>query len=333
MGIDISQDHLDIAWQSRHPDGSITEAVSVKIDNNAKGLQKLRRMLEQASVPLNERLLVVAENTGVYGRPLLRWCQDLCLSLHIGNATELNRSFGIARGKNDRVDALRLCDYALRQADRLRLMPPVSDSLLLLKDLYATRKRLIKDRSGHRVHLAALKKTMDAKSFQGLEKALNHTLTAITRSITLIEAQIKALVKKDEALSENYGLALSVPGVGPVTAHYLICCTLNFAIEVTGKGLACYGGVAPFGRQSGTSVRYKPRVHHMGNKELKKLLHQGARSIIQHKQEFRTYYDKKISEGKHELCVVNAVKNKILHRVAAVIRSRKKYVEKPPAKT
>ena len=47
----------------------------------------------------------------------------------------------------------------------------------------------------------------------------------------------------------------------------------------------------------------------MANKELKKILHMGAMSVIHCNPEIKQYYERKTAEGKHPLCVINAVKN------------------------
>lgn len=326
IGIDISQEHLDVALRS-HSTGGATEAL--RIDNNKKGLRQLERHLRKAGYPITHQTLVVAENTGLYGRPLVRFCQALGLALHLGNATELNRSFGIARGKSDRIDAERLCDYALRHYDRLQVLPAVSEAVWELKDLYAVRRRLIKQKTAHQNHLTALKRTSLPAVVRTMEAVLQPAIQGLKAAIKAVELELKTLIRTDEGLWRNYTLLLSVPGVGAVTAWYLLGCTLNFSIEVSGRSLACYCGVAPFERTSGSSIRGRARVHHMGNKELKTLLHQGARSLIQHKEEFKEYYQRKIQEGKHELTVVNNIKNKILHRVAAIIKAGEKYVDKP----
>lgn len=72
----------------------------------------------------------------------------------------------------------------------------------------------------------------------------------------------------------------------------------------------------------------------MTNKELKSLLTLGALSAIKYNPEFEDYYNRKLKEGKKHLQVLNAVKNKMLLRVAAVINQQKEYVnnyKKKPA--
>jgi tRNA uridine 5-carbamoylmethylation protein Kti12 len=108
---------------------------------------------------------------------------------------------------------------------------------------------------------------------------------------------------------------------------YIICCTNNFICKITGKQLASYAGVAPFGNTSGTSIKGRDKVHKMANKDLKKLLHMGAISAITHYPEFRDYYERKVKEGKHEQSVINAVRSKIALRAVAVINNQKEYVD------
>lgn len=63
----------------------------------------------------------------------------------------------------------------------------------------------------------------------------------------------------------------------------------------------------------------------MANKDLKKLLHLCALSVIQHNMEFKNYYQRKKDEGKHSMSILNAVRNKITLRIAAVIKTQQPY--------
>ena len=118
-----------------------------------------------------------------------------------------------------------------------------------------------------------------------------------------------------------------MPGIGHLTAVYLICCTHNFLGKITGKQLACYAGVVPFEHSSGISIKGRNRVHKMANKDLKKMLHMSALSAIQYYPEFKQYYNRKKEEGKHSMSVLNAIRNKIVLRVVAVVNNQKPYVE------
>jgi hypothetical protein len=65
----------------------------------------------------------------------------------------------------------------------------------------------------------------------------------------------------------------------------------------------------------------------MANKELKQLLHLCALSAIKYYPEFKTYFDRKKAEGKNGMSVLNAIKNKLVLRVVAVVNNQQPYVD------
>lgn len=48
---------------------------------------------------------------------------------------------------------------------------------------------------------------------------------------------------------------------------------------------------------------------------------------IQYYPEFKQYYKRKKAEGKHSMSVLNAIRNKIILRAAAVVNNQKAYVD------
>lgn len=48
-------------------------------------------------------------------------------------------------------------------------------------------------------------------------------------------------------------------------------------------------------------------------------------SSIRANGELRDYYQRKVDEGKNKMLVLNAVRNKIIHRIYAVVRRGQKY--------
>lgn len=201
-------------------------------------------------------------------------------------------------------------------------------ALIELKDIDTIRKGLLKDANSQRVRLSELEATTPKESLKMIAEAIGAVVKCIEQQLILLQKRMSEIVATNKELHDNYKLLLSVPGIGPITARYLICCTMNFANMPSGKQLSCYAGVAPFSSTSGSSVRGKARVHKMANKDLKTLLHMGALSAVRFNEECRLYYKRKLAEGKHVLSVLNAIKAKILQRVAAVIRDQKVYEKK-----
>lgn len=51
-------------------------------------------------------------------------------------------------------------------------------------------------------------------------------------------------------------------------------------------------------------------------------------SAIQVKGELQDYYRRKVKEGKNKMSVLNAVRNKLIHRIYAVVERGEKYDKK-----
>jgi transposase len=102
--------------------------------------------------------------------------------------------------------------------------------------------------------------------------------------------------------------------------------TRGFSAFENGKQLACYCGVVPFNKLSGTSVRYKPGVSPFANKKLKKLLHLCALAALRFDTGLKAYYERKVAEGKNKMSIINAIRNKLILRIFAVLRDDRSYV-------
>ena len=61
--------------------------------------------------------------------------------------------------------------------------------------------------------------------------------------------------------------------------------------------------------------------------DLKSTLHLVAISSTQYVPELKQYYIRKVAEGKKKMSVINAIRNKLLNRVLAVVKRGTPYVE------
>ena len=106
----------------------------------------------------------------------------------------------------------------------------------------------------------------------------------------------------------------------------MIVYTSEFESIKCAKKYACYSGVVPFKNPSRKSILKRAHVSHFANKEAKRLLHLAAMSAVVMKGELQDYHFRKISQGKTKMTALNAVGNKIIHRVFACIKKNEKYV-------
>jgi hypothetical protein len=63
----------------------------------------------------------------------------------------------------------------------------------------------------------------------------------------------------------------------------------------------------------------------MANVNLKTLLHMSALSAIVMKGEMREYFIRKVTQGKNKMSVINAIRNKLILRIFAVIKKDQSY--------
>lgn len=326
LGMDVSKSWIDVAVMCvlNHQKQPL---ITGHFDNDASGMEVMNKWLKKHKVSFGENSLLVIENTGVYHRLVWEYCSTHGLPLYIGNATHIKWSFGIARGKNDKIDSQRLCTYAFKHAEELKATPVLNSVFLKLKDMMAARSRLVIQKNSIKVYLGELKLSNSKETQLIIEQAHQAALEGINESIKSVEKQIQQIIQESATIKNNYDLLISVPGIGHLTAVYIICCTNNFICKITGKQLASYAGVAPFGNSSGSSIKGRDKVHKMANKELKKLLHLCALSAIKNYPEFKEYYERKVNQGKHALTALNAIKSKIALRAVAVINNKKMYVD------
>lgn len=141
-----------------------------------------------------------------------------------------------------------------------------------------------------------------------------------------IETKMKEIIKNNSELKKQFDLIKSVPRVGQQSALYFLIATKGFTAFDNSRQFACYSGTAPFEYSSGSSIRGGTKVNHMGDKKMKSLLQMGALSAIKYDSQLKEYYNKKKSEGKNSMLVLNNIRYKIIDRVFSVIKRETPYI-------
>lgn len=321
IGIDISKSKIDCALLSMVLE--VTEEKEV-VNNDQKIKSYLNGVLKKLQIDGSE-LLVCCENTGIYNRPLERICVELGICLWVEHALKIKRASTDMRGKNDRQDALRIAEYAIRYQDKKVLYKEASEIVQELDSLVKARESLLGQKVALENQLRE-SKTHDPFEYKVLKSGYSTTLKTLENSIQKIEIRIKILVKKEDDIRENIDLITTIPGIGMQCAINMIISTNNFKSFSSAKHLACYSGVVPFQNQSGTIIK-KDRISKMANKNLKRLLHLSAMAAIRSEGDLKEYYIRKVKEGKNKMSVLNAVRNKLVHRIMSVVTRKTPYLK------
>lgn len=324
VGVDISKAWFDVALIRS---GSTPEVIYQQFIQKPEGHRKMQQWLAQHSVSIEAETLFCMEYTGIYNTGLVNYLVSSNANLWVEMPLRIKKAAGLERGGDDKAAAVKIAWYALRYQDRVKLWKPVDTSIERIKNLIAQRDRILTSITHLNVPVGELKECGCIPEAQVMEKLQKPALTALQKSKKAIEALIVKTVKLNEELCTKMERMQSVNGIGAVTATALLVYTKGFTAFDNAKQLACYCGVVPFDKSSGTSVRYKPSVSPFANKKLKKLLHLCAMSAIQNDPEMKIYYERKVQDGKNKMSIINAVRNKLVHRVFAVIRDERMFEE------
>jgi len=318
IGIDVSKAKVDACVLDSEKQIILEKEVKNTPTQLARFFRTIRKKLEDAP------LLACCENTGIYGVPLTKACELEAVDLWVENALKIKRATTDMRGKSDQKDAYRIACYAVRYQDQKRLYEAPGKWSKEMKNLVQAREDLLKEKKAFAVRLNEAK-SHDPERYKVLRKKFAPVIKVLEKQIKLCDQEVDQLLKTDKQASTNYKLLKSIPGIGKQNAVQMILHTNNFKRFDSPKHMACYAGVAPFPNQSG-KINKPDRVSMQANHRLKSLLHMAALAAIRAKSDLRAFYTRKVAQGKNKMSVINAVRNKLIHRMFAVINRQQPYV-------
>jgi transposase len=314
VGIDISKSDFDVAILNNQGNTTGTH----KFPNSTSGFKKLAHWINKHDQA--ETTIVCLEHTGVYCLPICIFFEEVGIKYTLQPGLQIKRSMGIQRGKNDKADAQMIGKYAYLNRDEIKCYTLPSSVIMKLKQLVSYRERLIKSKVAIKTASKELQFLNDKKLHGFVISDSEAHVESLTRSIAQVDKELKELVKSDPELKRLFDLAISVKGVGLQIAVNMLITTHGFTKFSSWRKFSCYCGLAPFEYKSGSSIRGKTKVSNLGNKRMKAIIGNGIASAIQNDPEIAKYYQRKLEEGKHKMVVLNALKNKLISRVFAVIK-------------
>lgn len=325
IGIDFSKEKVDVAVISAEGLTEIYPRVTSEFKNSVSGFKQLVKWVEKNSNDIDQQLwLFCGENTGDYSKPLCNFLYGKGYDMWLENAKSIKDASGIRRLKSDRADASMIAEYAMRNYDKAVMYEPLSEPLAQLRELFLYRQMVVRHRCSFQVRRGEKKLTMEKSSIKTMiSQSGRHIVSELNKEIEKIDKKIKSLIDSDNELAEIFNIVISMPGIGAQNAVCLMVYTDNFhKFDYDPRKIACYYGIAPFGKDSGTSVHTDPHVHYMANRQIKAMLTQAALAAIQFNQRIASYYSRLIGKGKKKQVALNNVKNKLIHIVTAMVKKR-----------
>jgi transposase len=112
----------------------------------------------------------------------------------------------------------------------------------------------------------------------------------------------------------------TILGIGQETAIMLVVLTGGFDRFTRASELGSYAGLTPVIRQSGSSVKGRPRISKIGSQKHRGLLFMCSFNACKYNKACRALYERIVAKRKSELALI-AVCNKLLKQAFAIAKS------------
>jgi transposase len=315
LGVDISKETLDFYCD-------FTEEHFV-LQNSHEGLEKFLSWQEVHGFEPCD-LQIAFEHTGHYGHLLETFCVSQEFEFYKIPALAIKKSLGIVRGKDDRIDAKRICMYLKEKGYRLEPSKAAKSTIQRLKLFQAQRALFVRQLAALKNEQHDLVSVMRLTKDDLMVKNNQCVMNCLKEQIKNIDSAIQQLIKEDVELNTNYSLITSVVGIGKVIGIDTLIATDNFSKFKSWREYAAYCGCAPYPNQSGKFIGRK-RISSLANKELKAHLSSGAKSAMQYDQELLCYTERKLMEGKSVKWITNSIRCKLISRMFAVVTKKRPF--------
>lgn len=306
-GIDISKDVFDVM--------DINDT-HYQFLNNEKGFKSFLKLLNKTSY-------CVMEATGYYHYQLATFLLKNKIPTSVANPLSVKRfiQMRLSKIKTDKADAKMICLYA--QTVEMKLWKGHSKNQL---DCL----QIIRMLSVYTKQSTALKNKIHGEEVLGkpcllVLNSIKRSLKSIQKEMKLLENKLTELVKIDH--QDLLTRIETIPGLGRKTATMLIVLTDGFSSFTKGSELCSYAGLTPIIRQSGSSVKGKPRISKMGNQKLRNLLFMCSFTACKVNKACRDIYERIVAKGKSKKLALMAVCNKLLKQAFAIAKSGLIYEE------
>ncbi len=289
-----------------------------KFNNDTKGIKLFFSYLKQNDFAKDDTLIGV-ESTASYH---LKLCIDSCshdYKINVINPLIVKKQnqTDLRKVKNDKQDS-RLIRFCL--INRAGYEFKYDPEQIVLRNLVRQRDSLVK-----------FKLNLDRKQadIRLKEKCIKQEIGPVYEEIAqYLKGKIDTLQTDLKFYSpKEQHLLQSIPGVGKITAVSFISEVGDIKRFEKPEQLVAYTGLDPRVFQSGTSINGKGYITKRGNKILRTRLFNAASVAVQHDNAFKTFFQKKIAEGKPYRVALVAVMRKMIHVIHAVWTRGTPYIE------
>jgi transposase len=322
LGIDVAQKELVVCLGRMNVDWTLDLYAHKTVANTAKGfgvlLQWIKKITE-SDIPVR----YVMEATGVYHESLAYFLKDQGLEVSI---VLPNKISNYARSLTIKTVTDKTASEAIAQFGLERNLEDWEKPLPIfkkMKQLGREREQIIAERTmvKNQLHAEQAEAEPNKTSITRIKKRIEF----LNKQAKEVTVEIATLVNSDEKINNSVQLLSSLTGVGILTAATVLAETNGFELIRNKRQLASYAGLDIKEKQSGTSVKGKPKISKKGNKFLRKALHLPALAAIRHDERYKSIFVRLVSRHGIKMKAVVAVQRKLLEMLYTLYKTNKKY--------
>jgi transposase len=321
-GIDVAQKELVVTLGRAYDDlGSELYAHKV-FPNTAQGFTALVAWATKQAgkeVPVG----FVMEATGVYHESLAYFLTGKGYETSIVLPNKISNYSRTLETKTvtDRTASEAIARFGLeRKLDRWTPPKPIYKRL---RQLTREREQVVQMRTMAKNQLHA--EQAEAQPNKGSVERVKKQIAFFNKQEQEIKTEIVALLKQDKNVQAAVELISSITGVGQLTAATVLGETNGFDLIRNKRQLTSYAGLDVREKQSGTSVKGKPRISKRGNKYLRKAMHMPALAAIRHDERFKAVFARLVSRHGIKMKAAVAVQRKLLEMMYTVYKTNTLY--------
>lgn len=321
-GIDVAQNELVICLGRMYDDWSPELYASKTFANTAKGFISFVEWvnkLSDAALPVRYAM----EATGVYHESLAYYLdgQELEVSIIVPNKISNYARTLDVKTVTDKTASEAITRFGLER--KLDQWSRPKGLFKKLKQLTRERGQLVDERTvlKNQLHAEQAEAEPNRKSIERVKKRI----ALLDKQEKEIIEELKAMIKTDKEMPQLITLICSLPGVGLLTAATVLAETNGFDLIRNKRQLASYAGLDVKEKQSGTSVKGKPRISKKGNRYLRKAMHMPALAAIRHDERFRAVFARLVSRHGIKMKAAVAIQRKLLELIYILYKTNKPY--------
>jgi transposase len=318
VGIDVAQKELVVTLGRMQDDWMPQLYARKSFENTKKGFTSMVSWVGKLTVDAC-RVRYVMEATGVYHESLAYFLDGNGHEVTIVLPNKISNYFRTLEVKtiNDKTAADAIALFGLEK--KLDLWKKPKAIFKKMRQLTREREQLLRSRTivKNQLHAEQSEAEPGKKTIERLKKQI----AFFNKQEKEIKEELGALQLSEQQVNESIKRISSVTGVGKLTATTVLAETNGFELIRNKRQLSSYAGYDIREKQSGTSVKGKPRISKKGNKYLRKAMHMPALTAIRHDDRFKAIYARLIARHGIKMKAAVAVQRKLLEMIYTIYKT------------